>query len=370
MDKLTLSLKQLNSTGSATGEAGRAFGSDLGGLYDKVRSLTDPTTTDDVQQFIVTLGGLGNWDSTPVKDAKDNLDAIDQALASLVSSGRAEQAAAALERLTAEYGQGGRDTAAFTGAMDSYQSALADAKFEQDLAAQSMGLFGQQAQATKAKIDAQKASADGLRQSLQALNDINRAGLGGMVAFEAALDSTTKAAKENAGAWGKNASTYDLSTEKGRAAATALSDLAAKTDGATAAARESGASWSTVNGIYDRGRQKLIASAQQMGLSEGAARRLADQILKTPDKTARLKGNMEDLQAKLADAKRRLASVPDSKKAAIRAEIGQLQSQIAKAKGAIASVQGKTVSIMVDYRTRNSGASDFTKSIGGYSRRR
>ncbi|MFD0074252.1 hypothetical protein ACFVIY_17645 [Streptomyces sp. NPDC127166] len=367
VDQLTLSLKQLSATGAATGEAAKTFGSDLGGLYDRVRSLTDPSTTDDVQQFIVTLGGLGNWDSTPVKDAKDNLDAIDQALASLVTSGRAEQAAAALERLTAEYGQGGRDTAAFTGAMDAYQSALADAKFEQDLAAQSMGLFGQQAQATKAKLDAQKSSADGLRQSLQALNDVNRAGLGGQIAFEAALDATAKAAKENAGAWGKNASTYNLSTEKGRAAATALSDLAAKTDAATAAARESGASWSTVNGIYDRGRTKLIASAQQMGLSEAAARRLADQILRTPDKTAKLKGNLEDLQAKLADAKRRLASVPDSKRAAIRAEISQLQAQIAKAKGAIASVQGKTVSIMVEYRTKNSGASDFTKSIGGYA---
>ncbi|MFD3532035.1 hypothetical protein [Streptomyces sp. NPDC058664] len=367
VDQLTTSLKQLSATGSATGEAARLFGSDLGGLYDKVRSLTDPTTTDEVQQFIVTLGGLGNWDSTPVKESKEHIDAIDQALAGLVSGGRAEQAAAALERLSAEYGQGGRDTAAFTGAMDAYQSALADAKFEQDLAAQSMGLFGQQAQATKAKLDAQKVSADGLRQAIQALNDTNRAGISAQIAFEQAVDSTSEAAKKNAGVWAANGGRLDLSTEKGRTAATALNDLAAKTDAAASAARESGASWSTVNGIYDRGRQRLIANAQQMGLNEGAARRLADQILKTPDKTARLKGNLEDLQAKLADAKRRLASVPDSKKAAIRAEISQLQAQVARAKGSIASVQGKTVSIMVQYRASHSSASDFTKSIGGYA---
>ncbi|MFD3333511.1 hypothetical protein ACFWV1_12825 [Streptomyces sp. NPDC058700] len=367
VNQLTTSLKQLSATGAATGEAAKAFGSDLGGLYDKVRSLTDPTTTDDVQQFIVTLGGLGNWDSTPVKDAKENIDAIDQALAGLVSGGRAEQAAAALERLTAEYGQGGRDTAAFTGAMDAYQSALADAKFEQDLVAQSMGLFGQQALATKAKLDAQKTSADGLRQAITALNDTNRAGISAQIAFEQAVDSTSEAAKKNAGIWAANGGKLDLSTEKGRTAASALNDLAAKTDAAASAARESGASWSTVNGIYDRGRQRLIANAQQMGLNEGAARRLAEQILKMPDKTARIRGNLEDLQAKLADAKRRLASVPDSKKAAIRAEISQLEAQVARAKGAIAGVRGKTVSIMVEYRQKNSGASDFAKSIGGYA---
>ncbi|MBP2583401.1 polyhydroxyalkanoate synthesis regulator phasin [Streptomyces sp. PvR006] len=367
VDKLTGSLKQLGATGQVTGEAAKAFGSDLDGLYDKVRSLTDPSTADNIQQWIVTLGGLGTWDSTPVKAAKENVDAIDKALASLVSSGNSDLAAAAAKRLADEYAQSGRSTDQFTGQLDDYQTAVANARFEAELAADAQGLFGRQALETRTKLDAQKASADGLRQSLQLLNDVNRAGLGAQVAFEAALDATTEAARKNAGAWGVGASTYDLTTEKGRTAATALTDLAAKTDAATAAARESGASWSTVNGIYDRGRSALVASAQQMGLSEAAAKRLADQILRTPDKTARVRGNLEDLQAKLADAKKRLAAVPDSKRAAIRAEISQLEAQVARAKGAIASVQGKTVSVMIDYRTRNSGASNFAKSIGGYA---
>ncbi|MFB7421583.1 hypothetical protein ACFC1L_44360, partial [Streptomyces sp. NPDC056210] len=56
VDKLTGSLKELGSTGKVTGEAARVFGQDLGGLYDKVRSLTDPSAVDSVQQWIVTLG--------------------------------------------------------------------------------------------------------------------------------------------------------------------------------------------------------------------------------------------------------------------------------------------------------------------------
>ena len=364
VDRLTASLKELGSTGKVTGEAAKAFGADLGGLYDKVRSLTDPSNLDSVQQFLVSWTG---WDSTPVKDAKANLDAVDKSLASLVSSGRADLAAAAAKRMAEGYARSGKDASQFTSQLDDYQSALSDAAFEQDLAAQSMGLFGAQAQATKAKLDAQKMSADGLRQAIQQLNDVNRAGISAQIAFEQALDAAAEAATKNVGVWQANGGTLDLTTEKGRTAATALNDLAAKTDAAAGAARESGASWSTVNGIYDRGRQQLIASARQMGLNESAARALAAQILKTPDKTAKLRGNLEDLEAKLATAKQRLASVPDSKRAAIRAEISQLQAQIAKAKGAIASVQGKTVSIMVEYRKKNSGASDFTKGIGGYA---
>src|SRR5436190_17457627 len=168
VDKLTSSLKQLGSTGRVTGEAARAFGSDLGGLYDKVRSLTDPSTTDKIQQFLV---GWTGWDSTPVKDAKENLGAVDKALAGLVSSGQADLAAAAVQRLSAEYGKGGKDTAEFTGRLTEYRSAIADAAFEQQLAADSMGLFGAQAQSVQAKLEAQQKSADGLRQSIQALND-------------------------------------------------------------------------------------------------------------------------------------------------------------------------------------------------------
>jgi hypothetical protein len=148
VDKLTSSLKQLGSTGRVTGEAAKAFGTDLSGLYDKVRSLTDPSTTDKVQQFLV---GWTGWDSTPVKEAKENLGAIDEVLAGLVKSGQSDLAAAALKHLTAEYAKGGRDTSKFKSELKDYKSALSDAKFEQQLAAESMGLFGSQAQQVQTK---------------------------------------------------------------------------------------------------------------------------------------------------------------------------------------------------------------------------
>src|SRR5262249_44896594 len=147
----------------------------------------------------VTLGGLGDWDSTPVKNAKDQIGSIDKALAGLVSQGRADLAAAALKRLTAPHRKGGGDVPQFTRQLSGYQDAVAGQKIEQDLAAKSMGLFGRQAVDVKTKLDAQKASADGLRQSIQALNDVNRSALGGMIGFEAAIDAAAKAARDNAG---------------------------------------------------------------------------------------------------------------------------------------------------------------------------
>jgi hypothetical protein len=315
VDRLTTSLRELGSTGKVTGEAAKAFGSDLSDLHGKVRALTDPSTADEVQQFLV---GWTGWDSTPVKEAKENIDAIDKSLAGMVQAGNADLAAAALKALTKEYGKGGRDAGEFTKQLDDYKTSLKDAKFEQDLAAASQGLFGKQAQKTQAALAAQKASADGLRQSLVALNDVNRQGLGGMIGFEAAIDSAAKAAKENAGALDMVGGKLDLNSPKAQAAATALNDLASKTDEAATAARESGSSWEAVSGIYSRGRGEFIKSAQAMGLTKKQAGQLADQILKIPNKTTRVKMDKEDAQRGLEAFNAAVKRAPGSKSVTLK----------------------------------------------------
>ncbi|CAM5617042.1 hypothetical protein SALBM135S_05880 [Streptomyces alboniger] len=347
VDKLTTSLGKLGQSGKASGEAARLFGSDLDGLYDSVRNITDPSTTDNIQNAAVKIASLGMADSTPSKEARERLDALDESLTSLVQGGKADIAAAALKRLTAEYGKGGRDVSKLTGQLDGYKQALANKKFEEQLAAESMGLFGAQAQQVQAKLDAQKRSTDGLRQSIIALNEVNRAALEGRAGLEASIDAAAKLTTSHASALRMVNGELDLNSPKARDAAGALTDLARKTEGAVTASRESGRSWSYARGQYERGRAALIRSAEAMGLTRAQAQRLAGQILKTPNKTAYLRGNLQDLQAKLAAAKQKLRTVPDSRKAAIRADIRDLQEKIRLAKGAIASVKGKTVGIGV-----------------------
>lgn len=317
VEKLTTSLARLGRTGKVAGEGAKAFGADLDGLHGKVASLTDPSTTDKVQQFLV---GWTGWDSTPVKEAKENLDSVDKALANLVKNGQSDLAAAALKRLTAEYGKGGRDTKEFTSRLDDYKASLADAKFEQQLAADAMGLFGAQAQKTSETLSAQKASADGLRQAIQALNDVNRSALGGQIAFDASIDAATKAAKENAGALRMVNGVLDTNSPKAQAAATALSDLGAKTDEAAAAARESGASWQTVNGIYERGRQTFISSAMAMGLNRQQAEQLAKSIGGIPDKKSTLvEMRTEDAISGLNGVIAAMKATPNSKSVTVKA---------------------------------------------------
>ncbi|MFG2328244.1 hypothetical protein ACGFMM_01325 [Streptomyces sp. NPDC048604] len=338
MDKMSSSLAQFGRTGQLSGEAARILSSDFKEFDEALRGMARPDSLNQIQQSITQFVGQ---DSTPVKRWKGVLEGVDEALASMVKSGNAQLAAAAFDQLAKRAESQGLTTEELRTQLDGYKQSLADVAFEQQLVAESQGLFGQQALATSQKLNAQKASADGLRQSLQALNDVQRQGIGGMIGFEAAIDATAKAARENAGALTMSGGQLNLNSEKARNAATALNDLAAKTDEATASARESGASWSTVNGIYARGREQLLASAQAMGLTKEQARQLADQILQTPDKTARLKGNMDDLEAKLAAAKRKLAAVPDARKAQVRAEIYQLEQALAKARSQLDAIDGK-----------------------------
>jgi hypothetical protein len=318
IDKLTNSLGRLGTTGQVNGEALDAFGKNLAGLRDSVKSFVAPSVLDNIQQGIIKVVTLGNVDSTPVKEAKDNLNAIDKALANLVQGGHADLASAALEKLKAAYAKGGHNVGNFTKNLTEYKKAVDDAKFAQELTAQSQGLFGSQAQKTAAQLDKQKASADGLRQALQALNDVNRAGLGGMIGFEAAIDAASSGAKKYHDVLSMNNGQLSLGTDKQRQAAQILSDLADKTDAAASSQREAGASWQTVNGIYDRGRKKLIDVAQAMGLSASEAKALASQILKIPNKTAKFKMDTADARAGLEAFNAAVKRTPGSKSVTLK----------------------------------------------------
>ena len=317
VDRMTTSLGNLGRTGKVSGEALRSYGKDLGGLADSLRTLSRPSNLDKTQQFLTSLVGM---DSTPVKEAKQNLDAVDKALASMVKGGKADLAKAAFEDIAKAMEKQGMSSKELKSKLNDYKSALADQALEAKLTAESQGLFGQAAQETQAKLDAQKASADGLRQSLQALNDVNRQGLGGMIGFESAIDAAAEAAKKNAGALTMTHGQLNLNSQKARDAATALQDLADKTDSAAASQREAGASWETVNGVYSRGRSELVKQAQAMGLTKAQAQALADQILKIPSsKSMKLDMRTEDAVTGLNNVIAAMRKTPSSKSVTVKA---------------------------------------------------
>ncbi|MGY5127271.1 hypothetical protein [Streptomyces nigrescens] len=334
VDRLTTSLKNLAITGKMTGELKDTFGS-FNGLIDAMKNYkkeakgAKEASEGNLGFRIPVLDDVAGWFADRTNDLvkggkslgalKDDFKGVDKALAQMASSGSAKQAAAGFDLIRQAGLKAGYSTKEINKLLPGYQKAVASLKVEQQLAAAGMGVFGQQALATSAKLDAQKASADGLRQAIQALNDVNRAGLGGMIGFEAAIDAAASAAKKNAGALTMTGGQLNLNSEKARNAATALSDLAAKTDEAAAASRESTGSWAGANAIYARGRQELIANAQAMGLTKSQAEALAASILKIPDKKVRVQMEREDAIAGLNAVQAKIKATPGSKSVTVKA---------------------------------------------------
>lgn len=335
VDRLTTSLKNLAVTGKMTGELKDTFGSFNGLIeamknYKKEAKGAKEASEGNFGFRIPVLDDVASWFADRTNDIvkggksfsalKEDFQGVDKALAQLASSGNAKDAAAGFDIIRQAGQKAGYSTKEINKLLPDYRKTVASLKVEQQLAAAGMGLFGDQAQATSAKLEAQKASADGLRQAIQALNDVNRAGLGGMIGFEAAIDAASEAAKKNAGALSMTGGQLNLSSQKARDAASALNDLAAKTDDAAAKARESGSSWETVNGIYARGREQIIASARVMGLEKAQAESLAASILKIPSKhSTQIEMRQEDAIAGLDAVIAKIRATPNAKSVTVNA---------------------------------------------------
>jgi len=94
-------------------------------------------------------------------------------------------------------------------------------------------------------------------------------------AAEAAYDDATKALKDNG-------RTLDVTTEKGRANRSALDQIASSGFDVVDSIRSTGGSLKQVQGAMATARERFIATATSMGMSERAAARLADELKLIP----------------------------------------------------------------------------------------
>lgn len=305
VDRLTTSLGELGRTGKATGYAAELLGEDFGKLRDQVQAVLDPSVVDSINNWgsDVTNGFLEASDST--EEFTKNMEAIDQGLADLVSGGKAEIAAAAIKAMTE--GMNAEEVAKFTGSLGNYKDALSAQAFEQQLAADSMGLFGDQAIEVQRQLDAQGRSAEGLRQSIMALNDANRSAYDSEIQFEASLDSLTAAFTENG-------ATLDLNSESGRKNGQAMSSAAAAHDEMMAAGLAAGDSLSSMTEKSDTLRAEMLRLAESTGMTDAQAREYVNTLLGTPEevKTA-VRLEREDAMTGLRAVQEEIRETPDAK---------------------------------------------------------
>lgn len=353
VDKLTTSFVKLSQTGKVTGEASRLFGSDLDKLHESVRNITDPTLADNLQNGLVKALSFGQWDSTPSKEAQEHLDAIDDSLVKLVQGGKADMAAAALKRLSAAYAKDGKDPKKFRNEMDEYNKALADSRYEQELVADSMGVFGRQSLSVQRKLEAQKQSVTGLQQSLHALNNAYLESRGGTRAMEEAIDAASETLKKN----GKG---IDDNTRKGRENNAALDAIASSTMKAMEAKYAETGSWEAAMKVYDRGRGALDKATLSATGNQKAAKKLADQLLRTPDAKMRLKMDKDDAEKGLNAFNAAVKRSPKSKTVTVKTlskgaeaileSFGMKVKRLPNGKVTITSANGKALRGIGDVR--------------------
>ncbi|MFB7222474.1 hypothetical protein [Streptomyces sp. NPDC056227] len=292
VDRLTTSLKELAVTGKMTGEFKKTFG-DIDGVVKKMGELGKAAKDND--EYVKSFGnsGFGPLDDLRKKAndlwqdftkgdksitaLKDDFSGLDEAMAGMVSSGYGKQAASDFARIQAAAKKAGYSTKEIAEFFPQYQDALAAAAAEQKLAAAGMGVFGEQAMATKTKLDAQKQSADGLRASIIALNAVNRSAYDSQIAFEAGLDDLTASFKENG-------NTLDLNTKGGRANGQAMSQAAAAQDEMIASGLAAGESLKSMTGKSEKLRTTMMALATDaFDGNKTKAQEYVNTLLGTPD---------------------------------------------------------------------------------------
>src|SRR3546814_19171568 len=92
-----------------------------------------------------------------------------------------------------------------------------------------------------------------------------------------------------------------------------------------------------------------------MGLNREEAAKLADEILRAPNKTATLKADITDWKTKIKQAEKQLKTAKGDKKAKLTADIANWKAQVAKAelqlKGAKADKKAKLTADIADWRS-------------------
>lgn len=221
--------------------------------------------------------------------------------------------------------------------------------------------------------------------------------------FQAAIDDATQALKDNGVQIDRNTGSIDLNSDKGRANAAALRQIASDGRDATAAIAENGGTQEQAAAKMQSTRDAYIKAAQAFGLSKDQAVKLADQLKLIPEnvttlfkqqggdevtrktqkikdgvnaiprsKETKLKGDLSDAKKKLDDLQRALATVPKSKSTKLNAEVAAAKQRIAELQAQLNGIQSKTITVttvsnnVVADGSPGKGAGVMKRAGGGY----
>lgn len=284
---------------------------DVRSYGDVLKTTFDPSVgaqLDNVFGSIMSFFGGDNLSDIAI--GKDRLSELDQALASLVSSGNADVAAQKFSQFAAEAKRSGVGLEDFKAKLPGYQEALDSiALSTQTVSYATMPL----PPVVKAAATAAQDAATATSKWSDTLNNLSSPVLNAREAankWQESIWAANKSLKDNG-------ATLNAHTAKGIANRRALDAMAQSALGQIDALAANNASQKTLQSTLKVSRDRLIATYLQFDNNRARAKAYADQVLKTPDvvntkvnaDTAQAKANIDGTQAALTRINGRTATV-------------------------------------------------------------
>lgn len=253
---------------TATGESGRDVISNLGYDLGTLDSSGLNKVGNAVASTIEGLTGMGNVFDESLTHARERIASLDAALASQVSAGNAEKAAAQFAALTREAERQGISVDDLKRGFPQYANALDGVTNQQK---------GTGAAVDKTSTALDKEATAFKEATAEAVSHANALlGLrGDEVSYWASVDATTQALQTNG-------RTLDVHTEKGRANRTALDAQARASSDYLATMQAQGEPAGRFNAQLDQSRTKLEAAAVKFGMTKAEAHAYALEMLGIP----------------------------------------------------------------------------------------
>jgi TP901 family phage tail tape measure protein len=278
IEGMTKSLTEYAKTGKVAGEMSKQFGGDLGQLGKDMQILKSGALDKfgtGLAEWVEGITGLGNVIDDSTVHGKERLQELDQALASMASSGHADQAAQAFDRLAAEAKENGVSVEELKAGLPQYSAALDNATNSQQKAIQATEEQQTKTVMLAGSLTAAIDAAGGFKNALDQINGVQLSVNETTIDAEEAVDKLTDSIN-------KNGRSLDLSSEKGRANQTALDNLATKARDAAQAVYDQTGDVNAAAATFQRYKDQMIAAYIQMGKTKDQARALADQIMGIP----------------------------------------------------------------------------------------
>lgn len=257
-------------------------------MEDQIRGLgdaLDELNGGGLQHFGADLGARNG-----VAILREQVEGLDGALASAVSSGNAEKAAVAWEQITAEAELQGMSLEKLNSLFPQYADSLSQVEAESRNASASSS-------EVKAALDEVGVSTEGVISDMETYLDLlfetgllTMSSRDAQAAYETQLDSVDAAVKELSESGGKmgavlnkNKSDFDLSSEAGRLANTEFQALARGGMDEVRAMSEEGVGQDELQAKLSATYDDLVAAGKAFGMTAGDAEGLAREVLGIPD---------------------------------------------------------------------------------------